>query len=131
MVFGARVQLLGHAIERRASRHYAGRIFATIASWMLGLPVYDTQCGAKLFRVTPSLPDIFATPFLTRWIFDVEIVARALVATRREGASKLPAIHEYPLAKWRDVGGSKLHFRDLVHVPLDLIRIYNAYLRNL
>ena len=129
MVFGARVQLLGREIRRRALRHYVGRGFATLVSNMLQLAIYDTQCGAKLFRVTASLPELFREPFLTRWVFDVEIIARLIRA--RRGTNRPPAeavIYEYPLETWVDIGGSKVRGLDVVRAVGGLLRIYRHYL---
>ena len=83
-VIGTRLPLLGIKIERRPLRRFlAGRLFANTASLALGVRIFDTQCGAKLFRVTPQLSRYFSKPFLTRWIFDVEILARWQAVRRR------------------------------------------------
>lgn len=126
--FGSRVRLLGRAIERRPLRHYLGRIWATSVSLLLRLPVYDTQCGAKLFRNTDELRAVLAEPFVTRWVFDVELIARLL---RLRPATVQQAIHEIPLAEWRDVAGSKLRARDFVRASVELARIYFKYLRDM
>lgn len=129
IVFGARVQLMGRNIQRRKLRHYLGRVFATVASESLGLPIYDTQCGAKLFRVSPELAPLFAEPFVASWIFDVEILAR-LIASRR--GSSLPraaeVIYEYPLTEWVDVDGSKVRAGDFLRSAFEMAAIYRRYL---
>lgn len=129
IVFGARVKLLGRFVERDALRHYVGRIFATAVSLVLRLAVYDTQCGAKLFRVTPELCEVFAEPFASRWIFDVEILARMIALRRARGGPPLETtLYELPLHEWRDVAGSKLTLGDFPRAGLELARIYRRYL---
>lgn len=128
MVLGSRVALLGHDIRRDARRHYVGRIGATGASALLGLPVYDTQCGAKLFRARPRVVSLWRQPFVTRWAFDVELLARWLEAAslaERRAAGRF--IVELPLATWRDVPGSKLRLADALRAPADLLRIAWAH----
>lgn len=124
-VLGSRVRLLGRRIDRRPVRHYLGRAFATGASLILGLAVYDTQCGAKLFRRTDATVEAFAKPFLSRWAFDVEIIARLRQAY---GAGPLhDRLIEQPLSLWRDVEGSKLRTRHMIGTALDLLRIARRY----
>lgn len=125
MVFGARVQLLGRHIERKAHRHYLGRVFATVASTILRLPVYDTQCGAKIFRVTPRLRPLFEDAFVSRWIFDVEIIARFIKLVGPELAAQ--SIYEYSLPVWKDIDGSKVRPQDFFKALRDLLLIRSRY----
>ena len=125
MVFAARVRLLGRSISRNPARHYFGRVGATLISRTLGLAVYDTQCGAKLFRLTDSMPSIFGKPFLSRWIFDVEIIARLVKLRGRDFAAR--AIYELPIKVWHDVKGSKVKSTDFMRALRDLRKISRAY----
>lgn len=128
MVFGARIRLLGHHVKRRLVRHYLGRIFATVVSIALRLPVYDTQCGAKLFRVTSDLSRILSEPFLSRWIFDVEIIARVIQTAHGDRDAVDEMIFELPLMQWEDVAGSKLHPTDFLRALIEILAIRRRYL---
>jgi len=131
LVMGSRVALLGRQIRRSGSRHFMGRAFATAASIVLKLPVYDTQCGAKLFRVTPEVAELFSQPFGSRWIFDVEILARWIANSENstDVAAAYDSIYEYPLERWEDVAGSRLQSRDFFVAAVDLAAIYWRYMR--
>lgn len=129
MVFGSRVRLLGRHVHRRAVRHYLGRVFATVVSVMLRLPVYDTQCGAKIFRITPALPQILIEPFISRWVFDVEIIARFIALNNLDARPLQDSIYEFPLERWEDVAGSRVKPGDFLLAFLDTFRIHRKYLR--
>jgi glycosyltransferase involved in cell wall biosynthesis len=117
---GARIARAGAQIDRKASRHYTGRVFATLASMVLGLAIYDTQCGAKLFAANAALREALAEPFHSRWSFDVELLGRLL-----SGAAALPPeqVYEMPLERWTDVGGSKLSLGAMLRSTAELASI--------
>ena len=123
VLMGARVQLLGHTITRNHGRHYLGRVFATCASLGLGLPVYDTQCGAKLFRRCEALTSALAEPFTSRWAFDVELLGRLTRPRSGVAAVAVDRIREEPLLSWTDIPGSKLHVTAALRSGLDLLRL--------
>lgn len=119
-VLGCRVARMGSSIKRSLTRHYVGRIYATLASLALGTTVYDTQCGAKLFRVTPSLIAALAEPFRSAWSFDVELLGRLLQGTGNAPPVGATSFLEVPLDSWRDVDGSKMSFGQAFQAFMDL-----------
>jgi glycosyltransferase involved in cell wall biosynthesis len=129
LVMGSRVRLLGHQIKRVGARHYLGRVFATLAALSLRLPVYDTQCGAKLFRANDTFRALFSRPFELNWSFDVELLARFVHATRRAGHDPQERVVEVALDAWEDVAGSKLrpsHYPRIAWEAAKLIVIARA-----
>lgn len=125
LVLGSRVKRLGSRIDRKVTRHVLGRIFAACASGILGVEVYDSQCGAKLFR-REAVSIFFRDPFLTRWLFDLEM----LVRLRNEaGMAEVEMAREVPLGRWEEVRGSKLKLSDMIRVPMELLRLRAHYNR--
>jgi len=128
VALASRVALLGRDIRRSPWRHYTGRVFATVASLVLGLQVYDTQCGAKLFRNTEPIRELFQEPFLSSWAFDVEILARLL---RLQRAERIPSVAkvvvEVPLHTWVDVRGSKVSLAGSITAAAQLLLVWWRY----
>jgi dolichyl-phosphate beta-glucosyltransferase len=130
MAAGSRILMLGRPVTRSAVRHYFGRVVATLISLALRAPVYDSQCGAKLLRNGPGLPSLLDAPFVTRWLFDVEILDRIARAEPGPPDAVLHRrVHEVPVPEWTDAPGSKVRALDGVRVPLDLLRIRRARVR--
>ncbi len=122
--FGSRILKVGSKIERKTSRHYVGRFVATLISNVLQLGVYDSQCGCKAF--TRELAgEVFKEPFISSWLFDVEIFFRIFqVFTREKGEDKMV---EVPLNEWKDPGGSKISPFYTIGIWKDLFLIKRQY----
>ncbi len=119
-VFGSRIKRIGANIDRKRSRFLIGRVIATTISTILKLPVYDTQCGCKVF--TKDLAkEVFIKPFISKWLFDVEIFQRILALYGREKA--LNKMIEIPLKSWIEKGDSKVKTSYIFKLWIDLFRI--------
>jgi dolichyl-phosphate beta-glucosyltransferase len=112
-LFGSRVKMLGSTVKRRAVRHYTGRVFATFASVLTGIEIYDSQCGLKVIRRT-AYAAIEKQLSEKRFAFDVELTLLLI-----KGGFK---IREVPI-NWEEVPGSK------VKILRDSIRMFSGVLR--
>ena len=106
---GSRVKLLGSQISRTFKRHFFGRVFATLASFITRIQIYDSQCGLKVFTVNSNLKLSLETPFRTRWLFDLELLQRINnQQIGNVGSEKIQEIAvEIPLRQWDEVSGTK------------------------
>jgi len=124
-VLGSRVMLLGRDVRRNMPRHYLARVFATAVSHALDLPVYDTQCGAKVLRASAATATLFAEPFRNPWIFDVELIARYLRLPVGPGEPpRRDRLYELVVPAWHETPGSKLRWHDFPRAAIDLAHIW-------
>ncbi|GAA4943503.1 hypothetical protein GCM10023314_15710 [Algibacter agarivorans] len=124
-VFGSRMKKLGTSIKRSFARHISGRIIATITDvYILKLPIYDTQCGAKLMT-THLAKQLFKRPFVGNWLFDIELFLRAQKIINPK--TFITEVEEFQLIEWYDRGGSKIKLIDIIKLPLELYKIRKHY----
>ncbi|MCX7550561.1 glycosyltransferase [Xanthomarina sp. F2636L] len=124
-ILGSRIKTLNTSIKRNPLRHILGRALATIVNTLiLKLPIYDTQCGAKIIK-TSLAKDIFKQPFVSKWLFDIELLLRINKLKGSQFCKQY--ILEVPLKKWHDNGNTRITFTDFIFIPIDLLKIYFQY----
>ncbi len=122
--FGSRIAKIDNNIKRKRYRHLIGRVIATFISMMLGVTVYDTQCGCKVLERELAYV-VFKDRFISKWLFDVEIFYRIIVLYGRD---KLKLIaREVPLKSWIDAADSKVSFSYSLKIWIDMYNIYRQY----
>ncbi len=123
-VFGSRISKDDNFIARKWYRYLIGRTIATVISKMLGMAVYDTQCGCKIFD-SSVVPTAFADAFTSRWLFDVEIFYR--LKNHLGKTEFLQKSKEIPLQQWIDKGDSRVKMSYMFRLWIDLYMIFNRY----
>ena len=117
-VWSSRVALAGRDIQRSNFRHYTGRVIATFLSGGFDSFPYDTQSGYKVFRPSTTLATALASPFSTRWLFEIELLKRWATIVQRP-----MLIREEPLEQWRDVPGSKIKGKEVLRILRELVTV--------
>ena len=113
-LFASRVKMLGRRVERQLKRHLIGRIYATLVSELLGIPVYDSQCGLKLVPryAYSAIADRLS---IHGFAFDVDL----LTALLENGTP----VQEVPI-DWIEVPGGKVRLiRDSLRMLRDILAI--------
>jgi glycosyltransferase involved in cell wall biosynthesis len=113
-LFGSRVKMLGRKVERLLYRHILGRIYATLASNVLNVEAYDSQCGLKFVR-SEAYRAIREELTLQRYAFDLDLLTSLL--------RHRVAVMETPI-DWHEVPGGKVRlFTDSLRMVRDVLSI--------
>jgi len=124
-VIGVRLELGGRHIKRELHKTVLNKTLAWLSSAVMGVRFRDPTCGAKLLRASPELRSALHRPFLSRGIFDVELISRLGLYYDRAGLGPLEwSLYEYPLDQWNDVGGSHRKLDDYFDALWDLGKIF-------
>lgn len=123
-VFGSRIAKLDSRIKRRFYRFFIGRIIATFIAGQLGVRVYDTQCGCKVFT-RELAQEVIQEEFISTWLFDVEIFHRLICLYGKSGIVNVAK--EIPLKSWIDKNKSRVNPWYFFRVWYDLFAIRKKY----
>ncbi|HAI38964.1 MAG TPA: transcriptional regulator, partial [Maribacter sp.] len=124
IVSGSRMSRMGADITKESARKVISMTINLIIRTILRMPLYDTQCGAKVMDRS-VVPLLFNKPFITKWLFDVEMFIRMRKHYGKVEAKKL--ICEQPLKRWIHADGSKLSMKDSVKIVGQLAKIAIVY----
>jgi len=124
VVFGSRNAADSRNIERNFMRNVFSKFVKRFILLILGLPIRDTQCGAKVFKRN-IVPVVYDDAFVSRWLFDVEIFLRLKKHLGKKETIK--SIFEQPLMRWVHVDDSKLGMTDALKIPVNLAQIWMNY----
>lgn len=114
MIIGIRRKGMDCRIERYLYRHILGRFFKIYTSFLMGLRVYDTQCGFKLLAADPARK-IASAMVIDGFSFDVELLLRA----QHLGMY----LKEVPIP-WEEKKGNKIRPHHLVEMARDVHRTW-------
>ncbi|KAA2216648.1 response regulator [Maribacter flavus] len=124
IVSGSRMSRMGANITKESARKIISMTINLIIRTILRMPFNDTQCGAKVMK-SSLVPLLFEKPFITRWLFDVEIFIRIRKHFGKTKAKEM--ICEQPLKRWIHADGSKLSMKDSVKIVGQLAKIAISY----
>ncbi|WP_299319923.1 response regulator [uncultured Maribacter sp.] len=124
IVSGSRMSRMGADITKESARKVISMTINLIIRTILRMPFNDTQCGAKVMDRS-VVPLLFSKPFITKWLFDVEMFIRMRKYYGKTEAKKL--ICEQPLKRWIHADGSKLSMKDSVKIVGQLAKIAFVY----
>ncbi|MDI1312339.1 glycosyltransferase [Prosthecobacter sp.] len=113
-IFASRWDQTSTKVQRQWKRRLMGRIFGTLVSTLLHIPIHDSQCGLKLVprsayqRIAPNLR-------ILGFAFDVELLA----ALHDSGCE----FEEVSIA-WHETPGGHVHLiRDSIRMARDVLAI--------
>lgn len=123
-VFGSRSKEVSDEIKKNRTRAAISKLINVLIVFILGMPIADTQCGAKVFNVN-LVPLLFGKKFKTKWLFDVEMFIRLKRYFGKEKTVNI--IYEQALSRWVHMEDSKLGLKDSIEIPFKLISIWVNY----
>ncbi|WP_445382575.1 response regulator [Robiginitalea sp. IMCC43444] len=124
IVSGSRISRMGADITKESARKIISKSINLIIQSILGMPFKDTQCGAKVMK-RDLVRKMFSRPFVTKWLFDVEIFMRMKSEFGQKDA--IDFICEQPLKRWKHADGSKLSYKDSLRIFLQLFKLSWVY----